>query len=850
MMWKHSCALVCVLAALLFSSSVEVTSTSDPSTLPLIQFNDLHYIGAFRVPSQTSNGDTFEIGGHPVAYNPARNSLFMGSRLGKIAEISIPQPVNSADVTALPRASFLQGFYEPTEGRIAEVPGVGTAVDGILVYGNRLYGTASVYYDANNEQKVSHFSRSLTLNQASFAGWTRVWESGKSGFVSGDMALVPQEWQSALGGPAITGQYGTPIVWRTSWGPSAFAFDPTLVGSSAVPAVPLVYYSSEHQTLGSWSGSNPTYGATTDKGGVAIIAGTRSLLFFGRNGTGPYCYGNGTGDQSLAGTIGPDGAHWCYDPTNAAKGPHAYPYQYQIWAYDLAELAAVKRGEKKPWDVRPYGVWPFSLPIAEASVRITGIGYDSATQTIYLSQMRAEKDGYANRPVVHVLRVGGVAGSPLPAPSTETEPPATSTPPPTTSPTPTTSSKVTAVSIASSKPSPQAPGTTITFTATPTGGGAPHEYMWMVHDDVKWNLLRDWSTSNTFDWTPATANAKYKISVGVRSAGKSLSEASVNLSYPIGGTSTTTAPAKISSVALTANKAAPQAPSTTVTFSALPAGGTAPYQFKWRVFNGSTWSSGAWTTTSTYAWTPTTANAAYRVEVWARSSGNTADAAEALNYMSFPIAAPTTTTAPASTSSVSVTLSKPSPQPVGTSILVTATPAGGVAPHQYQWQVYDGTKWTVLRAWSTGNTLTWTPTVASSGYILLVQVRSAGATAEEARSTTNYNISAAPTTTTTTTARATAVTLTANKPAPQVKGTAITWTASNVVGGVGPHQYKFNVWNGSGWIVGRGWSTTNTFIWIPTLANPYYKVQVWVRSAGNSTDNYETQATSANYPIK
>src|SRR5688572_18591620 len=138
-MWKHCCAFVCAVAALLCNISTPVDTASDPSTLPRIQFNDLRYTGAFRLPRGMSNGDSFSIGGHPVAYNPAKNSLFIGSLSGNLAEVSIPNPVNSADVEALPFASYLQGFHEPTEGHLGQVGASDATVDGILVYGNRIY---------------------------------------------------------------------------------------------------------------------------------------------------------------------------------------------------------------------------------------------------------------------------------------------------------------------------------------------------------------------------------------------------------------------------------------------------------------------------------------------------------------------------------------------------------------------------------------------------------------------------------------------------------------------------------------------------------------------------------------
>jgi hypothetical protein len=87
------------------------------------------------------------------------------------------------------------------------------------------------------------------------------------------------------------------------------------------------------------------------------------------------------------------------------KGPHAFPYSSQIWAYDLNDLAAVKAGQKQPWEVVPYGVWPISLPTPELQALIGGVGYDAARQTLYLSQLRADPDNYSYRAVIHSLKI-------------------------------------------------------------------------------------------------------------------------------------------------------------------------------------------------------------------------------------------------------------------------------------------------------------------------------------------------------------------------------------------------------------------------------------------------------------
>lgn len=378
---------------------------TNPAPPERLAFQDLKYAGAFRLPATSINGDTFAGGGGPITFS-GRESLFAGARSGKVAEITIPTPLASTEMAALPVAAFIQPFEEPTEGGIADIAKSGAALSGLLVYNGRLYGSGLIYYDANNTQRLSHFSRPLRLAEKGASPMRAVWDNRRSGFVAGYLALVPAEWQARLGGPAITGQCCVPIVSRTSLGPAAFAFDPAeLEMKKQVEAVPLVYYPTDHPTLGPWSGSNPTYGATAEVSGVALIAGTRTALFVGRNGTGPYCYGIGTGDRSRHQTIDGKGATYCYDPANSDKGQHAYPYRYQMWAYDLNDWAEVRAGRRDPWSVHPYAVWPFELPTPENSVRILGVAYDPDGQRLFISQRSADRDTHSSRALIHVFHI-------------------------------------------------------------------------------------------------------------------------------------------------------------------------------------------------------------------------------------------------------------------------------------------------------------------------------------------------------------------------------------------------------------------------------------------------------------
>jgi hypothetical protein len=70
----------------------------------------------------------------------------------------------------------------------------------------------------------------------------------------------------------------------------------------------------------------------------------------------------------------------------------------------------------------------------------------------------------------------------------------------------------------------------------------------------------------------------------------------------------------------------PQLPGTTVTFTAMAGGGTTPYQFKWWLWDGVTWTVlEDWSIASTFAWIPNTPNPNYAVGVWVRSASNTAN---------------------------------------------------------------------------------------------------------------------------------------------------------------------------------------------------------------------------------
>jgi hypothetical protein len=360
---------------------------------------DLVYTRSFRLPRTVSNGQAFDFGGSHLALTPGGKTVFVMNRQGSVAEITIPTEAGAF-------AEYVQGFTDPTEGQRTSRFGDLAAPSGLLVVGQQLVGTVSIYYDAMNSQRVSHYTRPIDLSdRGHVSDFVSVWQADHTGYVAGYLAHVPLEWQAALKGTILTGQFGIPIESRTSDGPAAFAFTLPLT-APLTPATPLVYYPGDHPTLGKWDAANPIYGGTTKGGGLVLVDGTRTALFFGRNGIGTFCYGNGTSDPKLAGTLAADGEGYCVDPSSSDKGQHASPYRYQAWAYDLNDFVAVVTGSKQPWEVVPYDVWELKLPTPEPEFRgIGGAAYDKTSQQLYISQLSADRDGYAYRAMVHVFTV-------------------------------------------------------------------------------------------------------------------------------------------------------------------------------------------------------------------------------------------------------------------------------------------------------------------------------------------------------------------------------------------------------------------------------------------------------------
>jgi hypothetical protein len=409
-------------------SAQPVTATSpSPATglanLPLIDQAGLKYVGAFRFPNLYTGNvcHGFTYGGRGLTFNPEGNggagSLYSVGHpsCSYVGEIDIPTPGTATTVEGLPMAQLLQPkgsdrIADVLEGALASSGiggGTNTTVNGLLVHKGSLYLSAGNAYAST--QPVTHWRRPLDLSSSGrVAGPATVSGSGQFSnprFTAGYMCHVPPELQSALGAPALTGWVADSIVTGTSNGPSAFAFNPEgISGRVNVPAVPLLFYPSSSPLQESVAGqSQQLWNWTSIPRGCALPNGTRSLLFIGRHGAGKFEYGVG----GVNGHTNDAARRPIYDPSDSSTGEHAWPYRYQVWAYDVMHLANVKQGKARPGSVRPYAVWTLNLPfeVAEDGHNLEGIAYDSKRAMLYLVQSEAAKFGESIVHVLHVERV-------------------------------------------------------------------------------------------------------------------------------------------------------------------------------------------------------------------------------------------------------------------------------------------------------------------------------------------------------------------------------------------------------------------------------------------------------------
>ncbi|MFE3846811.1 PKD-like domain-containing protein [Flavobacterium sp. LB3P45] len=252
------------------------------------------------------------------------------------------------------------------------------------------------------------------------------------------------------------------------------------------------------------------------------------------------------------------------------------------------------------------------------------------------------------------------------------------------------------------------PGTSVTFTATPTNGGTTPSYQWKV------NGVNAGINSNTFTTTTLT-NGEIVIVVLTSNATCPTSNPATST-----GITMTVNPNLSVSVSIAAT-ATTICAGTSVTFTATPTNGGATPMYQWKV-------SGVIAGTNSNTFTTTTLTTGQVVTVVLTSNATPCATGNPATSNSI-----TMTVNPLVTPSVSIAASATTIC-LGTSVTFTATPANGGVTPTYQWKVNGGSVGTnnptyttsgltngqIVTVVITSNAICPTPTTATSNAVTMV----------------------------------------------------------------------------------------------------------------------------------
>ncbi|MFH1357223.1 MAG: hypothetical protein ABII18_08850 [bacterium] len=420
--------LIIFICACSGCSSNTNTDDDEPNdTIPsgLLSSDNIVYLGAFRLPvSAEETPNTFSWGGRAMTHyyngDPTSSDITPGSlivagvddespgseyRSSYYAEVSIPVPVISDDLTSLPTATLLQNFtdlrdddlyeedlrFELVKAGIQVLPPQGdqTADTLYMTWGQHIQDeegpdNCAIDGDAScvpsQTWRVMGDDGELDANQTQGPWWV---EDGPLYGVNDYLFDIPENWADEyVGGRLLaTGRFRDG--GQGSQGPVLIAIGPWLEGNppaadTTISAVPLLYYSTfptttdwldDYQHPDEWAGGawlNTTNGA--------------AVIFVGTKGSGAnywygwqYCPGNYVPciepeDIGGPGCFTADGSACnlsddyycacddvsCDEDCHGGRGWWTQEFESQIIFYDPDDFAAVATGTLDSDAPQPY----------------------------------------------------------------------------------------------------------------------------------------------------------------------------------------------------------------------------------------------------------------------------------------------------------------------------------------------------------------------------------------------------------------------------------------------------------------------------------------------------------------
>jgi hypothetical protein len=384
-----------------------------------------------------------------------------------------------------------------------------------------------------------------------------------------------------------------------------------------------------------------------------------------------------------------------------------------------------------------------------------------------------------------------------------------------------------------SPPSPQQPGTTVTFGAVAGGCPSPQYEFWIQAPGGSWTILQAYGPASSTAWnTTGLATGTYYFDAWAKQSGSSVGTFEAHLAPNPTYTLQIPPPPPCTSVTWNPpTPPAPQAPGAAVTLSGVASGCSNPQYEFWIQPPGGGWTIlQAYGTANSISWNTTgQPTGTYYFDLWVRQSGSAASwDAHLAPSPSYVLSAGSPCTGVTWNAP-----SPPSPQKPGASVTFSAIATGCSNPVYEFWVQAPGGPWTVFQAYGSAGSASWNTTGLATGtYYFDAHVKQSGSSASwEAHLSPNptYALQAGP--------PCTSVTWSPPSPAsPQKAGTPVTFSAT--ASGCPDAIYEFWIQApGGAWTILQAYSTSSTVTWNTTgLAPGTYNFDVWVKESGSTAD--------------
>ena len=334
------------------------------------------------------------------------------------------------------------------------------------------------------------------------------------------------------------------------------------------------------------------------------------------------------------------------------------------------------------------------------------------------------------------------------------------------------------------KTSPQKVGTAVKFTTKIRGVNGTAKYKYYRYLNNQYALIKDWSTNNSITIAPSKAG-KYDVYVAVKDSSGTTVRKNVVFEFKD--------VLKLNS--FTADKTSPQKVGTAVKFTTKVSGASGTVKYKYyRYLNNEYSLIKDWSTSNSITIAPSKAGK-YDIYVAVKDSSGTTvrknivfEFKDVLKLSSF-------------------TADKTSPQKVGTAVKFTTKVSGASGTVKYKYYRYLNNEYSLIKDWSTSNSITIAPSKAGKYDIYVAVKDSSGATV---RKNIMFEFNG----------ELTLSSFTADKQSPQLKNTSITLKA-NSNGGIGTKTYKFYSKLGNNTQVIKDYSTSNSVTWKPSTDGNY-----------------------------